>query len=94
MSDLRAVTEKRLLREAQILELIPVSKATFRRWVHKRYFPKGIKMIGRITVWRAETVYQFIERLGADPQVETPPEKDVARGRSTNSIGEDDERTP
>jgi len=33
-----------LLRERQVLELIPVSRATFRRWVRDGKFPRGFRM--------------------------------------------------
>jgi len=51
-----------LLRERQALELIPVSRATFRRWVRDGKFPNGFRLCGRIAVWRAADVYVWIEQ--------------------------------
>ena len=49
-----------LLRESQILELLPMSKSTFRRLVKSGKFPAGFKMTGRITVWRSQVVFDWI----------------------------------
>jgi len=51
----------RLLREDQILELIPVSKSTFRRWIKIERFPAGFKISERITVWPSHVVFDWIE---------------------------------
>lgn len=50
----------RLLSEKQILELIPVSKSTLRRWVKSKTFPAGFRISERIVVWRGEDVRQWI----------------------------------
>ncbi|CAN7493946.1 helix-turn-helix transcriptional regulator [Polaromonas sp. LjRoot131] len=50
-----------LLRERQILQLIPVSQSTFRRWVKDGKFPAGFKITGRITVWRSCVVFDWIK---------------------------------
>jgi len=61
------------LREAQIVpHLIPVSKATFRRWVRDGRFPAGIKLSSRITVWRTREVGAWIERAGVATEVRQP----------------------
>lgn len=54
-----------LLRVAQILQLIPVSRKTFERWVRNGDFPPGIKLSKRITVWRADVVYAWINHRHA-----------------------------
>jgi prophage regulatory protein len=51
-----------LLRERQVLQLIPVSRATFRRWLRDGKFPAGFKLGGRIAVWRAAVVYDWIDQ--------------------------------
>lgn len=63
MANDKAGEAPKLLRERQILQLIPVSRATFKRWVQSGYFPPGFKLSSRITVWRAEIVYQWIDRF-------------------------------
>lgn len=50
----------RLLSEKQILELIPVSKSTFQRWIDDGKFPAGFKVSKRISLWRSEDVRQWI----------------------------------
>lgn len=49
------------LRLKQILELIPVSKATWWRGVKKGRFPKSVKM-GSCTFWKAEDIQGLIEK--------------------------------
>ncbi len=51
------------LRESQILQLIPVSKSTFRRWINEGKFPRGIKLSPRITVWLSADVYEWISKF-------------------------------
>ncbi|RQP23336.1 helix-turn-helix transcriptional regulator [Piscinibacter terrae] len=51
-----------LLRERQVLQLIPVSRATFRRWLRDGRFPSGFRLCGRIAVWRAADVYAWIDQ--------------------------------
>jgi len=60
MSEASEPKELRLLSEKQILELIPVSKSTLRRWVEDGKFPEGFKVSERIVVWRGEDVRQWI----------------------------------
>jgi predicted DNA-binding transcriptional regulator AlpA len=87
-------SESRLLREAQILERISVSKATFRRWRRSGYFPAGIQLVGRITVWRADVVNRFIESLSADAPQKTPTEEAAAARCSTNSECDNSKESP
>lgn len=51
-----------LLRERQVLQLIPVSRATFHRWLRKGMFPMGYRLTPQIVVWRAEVVLDWIDR--------------------------------
>ncbi len=50
------------LRIKQILELIPVSKATWWRGVKEGRFPKAIKM-GSCTFWATEDIKNLIEQI-------------------------------
>ena len=59
----------RLLRESQILQLIPVSRSTFRRWVKVGKFPAGFKVSERITMWPAYVVWDWIKRTLESPEV-------------------------
>ena len=60
----------RLLREDQILELIPMSRSTLRRLVKIGRFPAGFKVSERITVWPSQVVLDWIKNsqglLGVD----------------------------
>lgn len=49
-----------LLRERHVLQLVPVSKATFRRWLRSGEFPAGVRLPGRIVVWRRDVVQEWI----------------------------------
>jgi len=49
-----------LLRERQILQLIPVSRATLRRWLRDGSFPPSFKLSKRISVWRVSDVQDWI----------------------------------
>lgn len=51
-----------LLRERQVLLLIPVSRATFHRWLRKGFFPKGHRLTRQIVVWRLEVVLDWMDR--------------------------------
>lgn len=59
-----------LMRESQILELIPVSRSTFRRWVKDGKFPFGIKISGRISVWYSHVVLDWIKNPSEWPGVD------------------------
>lgn len=45
---------------------IPVSKSTWWLGVRTGRFPQPVKLGGRITAWRAEDVWNLIDRDGAD----------------------------
>lgn len=51
-----------LLRLKQVLELIPVSKATFLNGVRVGRFPKPVKN-GRCVFWRSQDVHDFIKNM-------------------------------
>lgn len=73
LASMIATTEEsndlRLLRERQILELIPVSRSTFRRWIKIGRFPAGFKVSERITVWCSYVVFDWIKRVQESPEV-------------------------
>lgn len=48
--------------------IIPVSKSTWWKGCREGHFPKPIKIGTRTTVWRAEDIRQFTERLGQRSQ--------------------------
>lgn len=57
--------ETGLLRLKGVLKLFPVSASTLWRDVRAGRFPKPIKISERITAWRADEVYAFIDSIKA-----------------------------
>lgn len=51
-----------LLRERQVLELLKVSRATLRRWIRNSIFPPPQTLQGRIKVWRASHVRDWVSK--------------------------------
>lgn len=54
------MTEERLLRIKQVLELVPVSKSTWWKGVQTGQFPKPLKLTPRTTVWRWSEIQKMI----------------------------------
>ena len=51
------------LRLPQILAIIPISKSAWWEGCRTGRFPKPVKLGARTTVWRAEDIRAFIERV-------------------------------
>lgn len=47
-----------------IMPILPVGKSTWWQGVKSGRFPQPVKIGKRITVWRAEDIYNFIQRKG------------------------------
>ena len=53
------------VRQAQFIpHIIPVSAATWWRWVNSGKAPKPVKLSERVTAWRAEDLRAFIDAQG------------------------------
>lgn len=52
-----------LLTEAEVLELISVSKSTLRRWVRSSEFPPPVQLPGRRVAWRARDLNTWLNSL-------------------------------
>lgn len=52
------------LRLPQVLQLVPISKSAWWEGCKTGRFPKPVKLGPRTTVWRAEEIMEFIERIG------------------------------
>jgi len=52
-----------LYRLPQILELIPIGRSTWWKWVAENKAPKGIKLGAKTTVWKSEEIHQLIADL-------------------------------
>jgi predicted DNA-binding transcriptional regulator AlpA len=55
------------LRLPQILEIFPIGKSTWWEGCRTRRFPKPVKLCPRTTVWRAEDIRAFIDRISHQP---------------------------
>lgn len=53
---------KRFLRLPQVLELFPVSRATWWRGVKEGKFPQPVKLTERTTAWRMEDIEELLSR--------------------------------
>lgn len=51
------------LRLPQILSLVPVGKSTWWRWVAEGKAPKPLKLGAKTTVWNAEEIAVFLEKM-------------------------------
>lgn len=54
-------TTSRLLRQREVLSLVPIARSTLWLWVSQGRFPQPIKLGPRTTAWREEDVNRFIE---------------------------------
>ena len=63
MSD-SSLHSQRLLRISQVLAIVPISRSSWWEGCRTGRYPKPIKLGPRTTVWRAEDIAAFIERLG------------------------------
>ncbi len=54
---------ERLLREPQVLEIIPVSKATLWRGVKSGQFPKPVRLSSRTVAWTESSIQSYIDKL-------------------------------
>ena len=52
------------LRLPQVLQLIPVCRATWWNGCKSGRFPKPVKLGPRTTAWRAEDIAELVERVG------------------------------
>jgi len=52
-----------LLREPEVLKLVPISRATLWSRVRAGTFPAPFKISERVTAWRTDDVRQFIDAL-------------------------------
>ena len=62
--DAFSIPKEGFLRLRQVLEIIPVSRATWFRGVAAGLYPRGVKLGQRATGYRAEDIRALLERLG------------------------------
>jgi predicted DNA-binding transcriptional regulator AlpA len=63
-------TQRNLYRMKQLVPLLSISKSTIYGWIRDDKFPKGKKLNGT-TVWKAETIDNWIEENAGDSSYET-----------------------
>ena len=56
------------LRLPQILAIVPISKSAWWEGCRTGRFPKPVKLGPRTTVWRAQDIAAFIERVNGQQQ--------------------------
>ncbi len=62
MCEMESLVGRRLfLREADVLQLIPVSRSTLWRWVQQNRFPRPMKLGNGITAWKSEEIHAWID---------------------------------
>jgi prophage regulatory protein len=54
-----------LLREPDVLRLVPISRTTLWRWVRAGTFPKPQKLGPRTSAWRTSDVRRFLSERAA-----------------------------
>lgn len=65
MTTMTTIPKVGFLRLPQVLQLAPISKSAWWEGCKTGRFPKPVKLGPRTTVWRAEEIVEFIERIGA-----------------------------
>ena len=54
-----------LIREKELLPLLPFGRSKLWELVKAGRFPRGIKLSARVTCWKAGEVQQWVDGLGA-----------------------------
>ena len=54
------------LRAKEVAKLVGVAESTIWLKASEGKFPKPVKMFDRVTVWKADDVYEFLDRLGEE----------------------------
>jgi prophage regulatory protein len=54
-------SNQKLLREKQVLEILPIGRSTWWAGVKAGRFPQPVKLGPRITAWRAEDINRLIQ---------------------------------
>tara|TARA_Y100001958_G_C21246319_1_gene576699 strand:+ start:4206 stop:4430 length:225 start_codon:yes stop_codon:yes gene_type:complete len=69
MNDTYLRTNKNLLRIKHLTNKLSMSKSTIWLWIRNNKFPKPTKING-ISVWRSETIDQWIDKQTKDENIE------------------------
>lgn len=52
----------------QILELIPIGRSTWWKWIADGKAPQGIKLGSKTTVWKTEVIHALIAQLAEEQE--------------------------
>ena len=61
-----SIMGERYIREREIIQILPISRATWWAGVKSGKFPAGIKLSPRVTVWRASDIEALMVALTAE----------------------------
>ena len=61
-----SIMGERYIREREIIQILPISRATWWAGVKSGKFPAGIKLSPRVTVWRASDIEALMANLAAE----------------------------
>ena len=64
------MSEKKLLRLPQVMELTAAARSTIWKWVKDGEFPQPFKLSPRVTVWRESDIEAWIESKVEENQVQ------------------------
>ena len=64
------MSEKKLLRLPQVMELTAAARSTIWKWVKEGEFPQPVKLSPRVTVWRLSEIEEWIESKVQEHQVQ------------------------
>jgi len=64
------MSEKKLLRLPQVMELTAAARSTIWKWVKDGEFPQPIKLSPRVTAWKLSEVEAWIESKVKEHQVQ------------------------
>ncbi len=65
MNQHAALPEIGFIRLPQVLQVIPVSRASWWAGVKTGRYPQGVKISTRVTAWRVQDIRELIERRDA-----------------------------
>ena len=66
LDEMKGTASRKLLRLPQVLDLIPIGKSSWWAGVSKGIYPEPVRLASRTTAWKAQDIYDFIDRLSGE----------------------------